>query len=97
MASGEERNGLELWRKLFRIHEGGEAAVRIGGVTNLHTFPACSKVEELSSWLSEWNQCRLAHGQGLDYINLRNMLLQRLPDSVTTEKDSAISDRSTTF
>ena len=53
MASGEERNGLELWRRLYRTHEGGQVAVRIGGVTNLHTFPACTKVDELSAWLSE--------------------------------------------
>ena len=59
--------------------------MRIGGVTNLHTFPACTRVDELSAWLAEWNQCRLANGKGLDDLNLRTMLLQRLPDSVTAE------------
>ena len=85
MASGEERNDIELWRRLFRTHEGGGAAVKVGGVTNLHSFPPCAKIEELSAWLSEWNQCRLAHGSGLDDVNLKTMLMQRLPATVNAE------------
>ena len=79
MASGEERNGIELWRRLFRTHEGGDAAVRIGGVANLHTFPPCARVDELSSWLAEWNQCRLANGKGLDDLNLKNPFKKESP------------------
>ena len=53
LAAGEEENGLELWRRLFRDHEGGAERVKSAGVQNLHAFPKCADVAHLTHWLGE--------------------------------------------
>ena len=41
MVSGEEGNGLELWRKLYMTCEGGAEQVHMAGVNRFMTFQPC--------------------------------------------------------
>ena len=85
LASGEDENGVELWRRFWRDHEGGAEQVRTAGVQNLHSFPPCTSVAGLTNWLGEWNTCRLTHGTFLPDEHLRVMLIGLLPNSVSDE------------
>ena len=38
-AGGEDRNGLELWRRLYMDTEGGAEQVALSGLRRLHRFP----------------------------------------------------------
>ena len=53
MANGPD-NGIELWRAYFVKHEGGADQVELGGIDSLHSFPQCTKVEDLGLWLGKW-------------------------------------------
>ena len=85
MASGEDQNGIELWRRFFRDHEGGAEQVKTAGISNLHSFPRCKSVEYITNWLGEWNFQRILHGEGLADDHLRVMLINLLPVSVAAE------------
>ena len=41
LAGGEERNGLELWRRLHQDNEGGAEQVALAGLRRLHRFTPC--------------------------------------------------------
>ena len=85
LASGEDENGVELWRRLWSDHEGGGEQVKAAGLTNLHNFPKCDRAENVTSWMSEWNACRLLHGSGLGEDHQKVMFLNKLPDAVATD------------
>ena len=41
MAGGEDRNGIEVLKKLYRENEGGAEQVALAGLRRFHQFPAC--------------------------------------------------------
>ena len=49
MAGGEERNGLELWRKLHDTNEGGAEHCAIAGIGRLHRFEQCPSLEHVAN------------------------------------------------
>ena len=53
MSGGEDRNGLELWRKLYLNNEGGAEQVALAGLKRFHRFPACPSKEKLGYWFGE--------------------------------------------
>ena len=81
----EDRNGIELWRKLYVTHEGGAKQVVVSGMSSLHTFPPCANVDDLSDWLGLWNTCRLKYGQYIPEEHLKVMLEERLPATVAKD------------
>ena len=64
-AGGEDRNGLELWRKLFLENEGGAEQVALAGLRRFHKFLKCPSAEKLGHWLGEWEMLRNKHGGSL--------------------------------
>ena len=84
MASGPD-NGIELWRAYFVKHEGGADQVELGGIGSLHTFPQCTKIEDLGFWLGKWMEVKDTYGQGMSDIHLRSMFLNILPENVKKE------------
>ena len=85
MVSGEDENGIEMWRKLFRDHEGGGEQVKAAGLTNLHNFPKCESPANVIPWMSEWNACAMLHSDGLSESHQKVMFVNKLPDSIATD------------
>ena len=84
MASGPD-NGIELWRAYFVKHEGGADQVELGGIDSFHTFPQCTKVEELGFWIGKWIEVKEQYGKGMSDVHLRSRFLNMLPESVKKE------------
>ena len=38
--AGQQLNGFELWRQMFRMNEGGAEQTQIAEITNFMNFPA---------------------------------------------------------
>ena len=53
LAGGEDRNGIELWRKLYMENEGGAEQVALAGLRRLHRFPTCPSQDKLGFYLGE--------------------------------------------
>ena len=81
MASGPD-NGIELWRSYYVKHEGGADQVELGGIDSLHSFPQCTKVEDLGFWIGKWIEVKDQYGQCMSDIHLRSRLLTILPEAV---------------
>ena len=81
MASGPD-NGIELWRSYYVKHEGGADQVELGGIDSLHSFPQCTKVEDLGFWIGKWIEVKDQYGQGMSDIHLRSRFLNILPEAV---------------
>ena len=84
MASGPD-NGIELWRSYFVKHEGGADQVELGGIDSLHSFPQCTKLEDLGFWIGKWIEVKDQYGQGMSDIHLRSRFLNILPETVRKE------------
>ena len=61
IASGPD-NGIELWRAYYVRHEGGADQVELGGIDSFHSFPQCTKVEDLGFWMGKWLEMKDAYG-----------------------------------
>ena len=83
LTQNDADNGFELWRALFKENEGGAEQVALGGMSNLHSFPQCPRVEDLQHWLGQWQMVRQKFGADLPEIHLRQMFLNMLPNSVS--------------
>ena len=81
MASGPD-NGIERWRAYYIKHEGGADQVELGGIDSLHSFPQCTKVEDLGFWVGKWIEVKDQYGQGMSDIHLRSRFLNILPEAV---------------
>ena len=81
IASGPD-NGIELWRAYYVRHEGGAEQVELGGIDSLHTFPQCTKVEDLGFWMGKRLEMKEAYGHGMSDIHLRSRFLSILPEAV---------------
>ena len=55
LAGGEERNGLELWRRLHMTNGGGAEQVALAGLRRLHRFAPCPSKEKLGHYLGTGN------------------------------------------
>ena len=55
MCSGEEFNGLELWRYLYHQNSGGSAQLETLEREYFVSFPKCEKVSDLQPHLSQWS------------------------------------------
>ena len=76
-------NGFELWRALFIENEGGAEQVALGGMSNLHSFPQCPRIDDLQHWLGQWQMTRQKYGADLPETHLKQMFLNMLPSSVS--------------
>ena len=82
LTQNEADNGFELWRALYVENEGGAEQVALGGMSNLHAFPKCPRVDDLQHWLGQWQMTRQKYGADLPEMHLKQMFLNMLPDSV---------------
>ena len=83
LTQNEADNGFELWRALFVENEGGAEQVALGGMSNLHSFPQCPRIEDLQHWLGQWQMTRQRYGSDLPETHLKQMFLNMLPESVS--------------
>ena len=83
LTQNDADNGFELWRALYIENEGGAEQVALGGMSNLHAFPQCPRVEDLQHWLGQWQMTRQKFGAGLPEAHLKQMFLNMLPPSVS--------------
>ena len=83
LTQNDADNGFELWRALFIENEGGAEQVALGGMSNLHAFPQCPRVDDLQHWLGQWQMTRQKYGAGLPEAHLKQMFLNMLPPSVS--------------
>ena len=82
LTQNDADNGFELWRALYVENEGGAEQVALGGMSNLHAFPKCPRVDDLQHWLGQWQMTRQKYGADLPEIHLKQMFLNMLPDPV---------------
>ena len=85
LANGEEKNGIELWRRLFSDNEGGGEQVETCGVRDLHGFPSCTRVEDLANYVGEWQLSRTKHGGDMPEVHLKTMFMNMLPSVVAED------------
>ena len=81
-AGGGDRNGLELWRDLFREHEGGAEQVALGGLGRLHRVPQCPAKQHLGHYLGELEYLRTKYGRNLPDACTWAMLMNVLPEEI---------------
>ena len=82
MCSGEEFNGLELWRYLYQQNSGGSAQLENLEREYFVAFPKCDKVADLQPHLAQWVQLKNKYGVGLPVDHLIAMFWKILPDEV---------------
>ena len=82
LVSGEELNGLELWRVLWRDNEGGSLAVEVADLGALHAFPPCPSGADLPRYLGEWLTLVQEQGMDLPERHLTTLLTKLLPPDV---------------
>ena len=83
LTQNDPDNGFELWRALYMEHEGGAEQVTLGGMSNLHSFPQCPRIDDLQHWLGQWQMTRQKYGADLPEMHLKQMFLNMLPPSVS--------------
>lgn len=57
----------------------------LDGVTSLHSFPQCAKLEDLQNYIGLWQTTRMQYGQGIQDVHLRTMFLNMVPESVASD------------
>ena len=82
MCSGEEFNGLELWRVIHQQNSGGSAQLENLEREYFVAFPKCERTSDLQNHLSQWVQLKNKFGIGLPVDHLIAMLWKILPDDV---------------
>ena len=92
-AGGEERNGLELWRKLLEEHESGADQHALSSLCRFHRYPQCPTKQHLGHDVAECTFLLNKYGRNIPDINLYTMLLNVLPEDVQNE----VRDRKSTL
>ena len=64
------------------MKRGGAEQVQSGGMSNLHSFPQCPKIDDLQHWLGQWQMTRQKYGADLPEFHLKHMFFNMLPESV---------------
>ena len=82
MCSGEEFNGLELWRVLYQQNSGGSVPLENLEREYFVSFPKCDKVIDLQPHLAQWVQLKNKYGVGLPSDHLIAMFWKILPEEV---------------
>ena len=82
MCSGEEFNGLELWRVLYQQNSGGSVPLENLEREYFVSFPKCEKVSNLQPHLAQWVQLKNKYGVGLPNDHLIAMFWKILPEEV---------------
>ena len=81
LCGNEAQNGFEMWRLLFHEHQGGTAAVNLGGMKRLQEWTRCNTIATLSQVLDDWRHRLEKHN--VELLNapttLYHMLLQVIP------------------
>ena len=54
LVGGERGNGMELWRKLFELNEGGGEMCEVAGEAYFFNFPHITDVKDLGNHIDEW-------------------------------------------
>ena len=85
LASGEEYNGVELWRALFTEYHGGSVEMSKCERGYFINFPRCTKDEDLQGHVQQWNTLRLKYGCGLPEDHIILMFHEVLPEHVSKE------------
>ena len=85
LAGGEDRNGIELWRRLYMEHEGGAEQVALAGLRRFHAFPKCPSLRDLNAHIGEWLKARAEFAHGVPPEHLREFFLDILPDTLRLE------------
>ena len=85
LTNGEDNNGVELWRALYIQNEGGADQAEVGGMNDFHTFPQCTDVANLQTWIGQWIQVRNQFGAGIPESHLKTMFMNILPQKVQDE------------
>lgn len=85
LASGEEYNGVELWRALFTEYHGGSIEMSKCERGYFINFPRCVKDEDLQGHVQQWNTLRLKYGAGLPEDHIILMFHEVLPEHVSKE------------
>ena len=55
----------------------------LGGMSSLHAFPQCPRIDDLQHWLGQWQICRHKYGYDLPESHANQMLLNMLSPSVS--------------
>ena len=79
---GEEFNGLELWRALYRESCGGSAQLANLERSHFISFPRCDKSAELPINLGQWVGLKNKYGLNLPEEHLISMFWEILPVDV---------------
>ena len=82
LCMGEEFNGLELWRTLYRENCGGSAQLANLERGHFIAFPKCNNASELRIHLGQWIEMKQKYGIGLPEDHLISMFHNILPDDV---------------
>ena len=85
LVMGEEFNGLELWRALFRENCGGSAQLANLERSHFVDFPRCEKSSDLLVHLGQWTELKNKYGAGLPQDHLIAMFWKILPDDVVAD------------
>ena len=85
LVMGEEFNGLELWRALFRENCGGSAQLANLERSHFVDFPRCDKSSDLPVHLGQWTELKNKYGAGLPQEHLIAMFWKILPDEVVAD------------
>ena len=85
LVMGEEFNGIELWRSLFRESCGG--SVQLSNMERSHfiAFPRCDKAADLSIHLGQWIELKGKYGLHLPEEHLIGMFWEILPIEIRDE------------
>ena len=93
LAGGEDRNGIELWRRLFMNNEGGAEQVALSGLRRLHRFHQCPNKEKVGHFLGEGSYLRTRYGANTPDNSQWTMLMNVLPEDVQNEvRDAVVRD-----
>ena len=85
LANGEIDNGLKLLRALFVENECGVEQITTGGVTSLHSFPQCPRMEYLQDLVGQWQTTRMTYGQHIPDVHLKTLFLKMVPEQIATD------------
>ena len=79
IAGGEDRNGIELWRRLSMVNVGGAEQVAVAGLRGLYKFAKCPAKDKLNTWQGEWTHLRGRYGGNINGTSLCAMILNIRP------------------
>ena len=82
MCSGEECNGLEIWRVLYQQNSGGSVPLEKLEREYFVSFHKCEKLVDLQAHLAQWVQLKNKYGVGLPDDHLIAIVCKILSEDV---------------